>query len=118
MFYVYASLIGLASGLTSGLFGVGGGIVMVPAMMFLLKADIKTAIGTSLSVIIPTALMGTLKHHQLGHVSWRLSFAIIPLAIGGGFLGSWLTKYIHSDDLRRAFAVFLMLVGLRMLVLK
>ena len=68
MFYVYAGLIGLIGGVTSGLFGVGGGVVMVPAMMLLLNLDIKPAIGTSLAVIVPTALMGTLKHHDLGHV--------------------------------------------------
>jgi len=118
MFYLYACLIGLASGLTSGLFGVGGGIVMVPAMMFLLKTDIKTAIGTSLAVIIPTAVMGALKHHQLSHVSWRMALAIMPMALAGGFCGAWLTRYLSSTDLKRAFGVFLVLVGARLLFLK
>lgn len=118
MFYLYASLIGLLSGITSGLFGVGGGIVMVPAMMYFLKTDIKTAIGTSLTVIIPTACMGAYKHHELGHVNWRLAFAIVPLAIVGGFLGSWMTKHIPAGELKRAFGGFLLLVGLRMVFFK
>jgi uncharacterized membrane protein YfcA len=115
MFYLCAGLIGLIGGVTSGLFGVGGGVVMVPAMMMFLKLDIKSAIGTSLAVIVPTALMGTVKHHGLGHVDWRLAWALVPTAILGGFLGSWLTKAIASPDLKRAFGGFLILVGARLL---
>lgn len=118
MFYLYAGLIGLIGGVTSGLFGVGGGVVMVPAMMWLLKLDIKQAIGTSLAVIVPTALMGTFKHHDLGNVNWRMVGALVPTAIVGGFLGSWLTKGIDSPDLKRAFGGFLVLVGLRLLLFK
>jgi len=116
MFYVYAVLIGLVGGVTSGLFGVGGGVVMVPAMVFFLKLDVKAAIGTSLAVIIPTALMGTVKHHDLGHVNWRVAAALVPMAIVGGFLGSWLTKPIPAADLKRGFGGFLILVGLRLLL--
>lgn len=118
MFYVYAGLIGLLSGLTSGMFGVGGGIVMVPAMMFLLKLDIKTAIGTSLAVMIPTACMGTFKHHQLDHVYWRLALAVIPLAVAGSFVSSWLTKFVPAGELKRAFGGLLILVGARLLFFK
>jgi uncharacterized membrane protein YfcA len=91
---------------------------MVPAMMFLVKMDIKPAIGTSLAVIVPTALMGTLKHHDLGNVHWRLALALVPTAIGGGYLGSWLTRHVASADLKRAFGGFLVLVGLRLLLFK
>jgi len=118
MFYVYAALIGLLGGLTSGMFGVGGGIVMVPAIMFLLKLDIKTAIGTSLAVMIPIACTGTFKHHQLDHVNWRLALAVIPLGMAGGFLSSWLTKFVPSPDLKRAFGGLLILVGARLLLFK
>jgi len=118
MFYLYAGLIGLVGGVTSGLFGVGGGVVMVPAIMLLLKTDIKIAIGTSLAVIVPTALMGTFKHHDLEHVNWRLAWALVPTAILGGFLGSWLTRAIPSPDLKRVFGGFLILVGARLLFFK
>ena len=65
MNYYIAAIIGLVSGVTSGLFGVGGGIIMVPAMVYFLSPpvrDIKQAIGTSLVIIIPTAIMGSYKH--------------------------------------------------------
>jgi len=121
MNYWIAGLIGLASGVTSGLFGVGGGIVMVPAMVFLLSPpvrDIKQAIGTSLVVIIPTALIGSYKHFTQGNVHWRTVLALAPLAILGGYLGAWLTTHIPADHLKRAFGGFLVLVGLRLLFFK
>ena len=121
MHFLVASLIGLVSGVTSGLFGVGGGIVMVPAMLLLLSPpirDIKQAIGTSLVVIIPTALVGSIKHFGQGNVDWRTALALAPLAIVGGYLGAWLTTHIPADNLKRAFGFFMVLVGLRLALLK
>jgi uncharacterized membrane protein YfcA len=121
MTYLLASLIGLVSGVTSGLFGVGGGIIMVPAMIFLLSPpirDIKQAIGTSLAVIIPTALMGSCKHFLQGNLDWRVALALAPSAVLGGYLGAWWTSAIPAESLRRAFGGFLVLVGLRLLLLK
>ena len=118
MNYFIAALIGLGSGLTSGLFGVGGGIVMVPAMMLFMGIEPKTAIGTSLVVIIPTAFIGSYKHYDLGHINWSAAVSLIPLAIVGGFCGAWLTGPIHAEHLKRGFGGFLILVGLRLLLFK
>ena len=115
---VIASIIGLVSGITSGLFGVGGGIIMVPAMMFFLGMDIKLAVGTSLAVIIPTAIMGSFKHFQLGNVDWRIALMLAPTAIIGSYGGAWLTKSIASADLKKIFGGFLVLVGLRLAFMK
>jgi len=110
-----AGLIGIVSGIASGLFGVGGGIVMVPAMVFFLKMDIKVAVGTSLAVIIPTALMGTYKHLSLGNVDWKVALSLAPTAVLGGYVGAWLTTHISSGNLKRAFGGFIILVGFRLL---
>lgn len=121
MHYLIAGLIGIVSGIASGLFGVGGGIVMVPAMMFFLSPpirDIKQAIGTSLVVIIPTALMGSYKHFAQGNVDWRTAAALAPLAIVGSYLGAWLTTHIPADNLKRAFGGFIILVGVKLLCFK
>lgn len=118
MQYLIAGIIGLVSGIASGLFGVGGGIVMVPAMMLLLSPpirDIKQAIGTSLIVIIPTALMGSYKHLAQGNVDWRTAISLAPLAIAGSYLGAWLTTHIPADNLKRAFGGFIILVGAKLL---
>ena len=121
MHYLIAGIIGLVSGIASGLFGVGGGIVMVPAMLFLLSPpirDIKQAVGTSLVVIIPTALMGSFKHFQQGNVDWRTALSLAPLAIAGSYLGAWLTTHIAADNLKRAFGGFIILVGAKLLFFK
>lgn len=113
-----AGAIGLVGGVISGLFGVGGGIVLVPAMMFFLGMGIKAAVGTSLVVIIPTAITGALKHHQLGNIDWKIVLALIPTATLGGYLGAWLTEQISAGSLKRAFGGFLILVGCKLLLFK
>lgn len=118
MAYLIAGLIGLMGGVASGLFGVGGGIVMVPAMVFFMRMDMKLAVGTSLAVIIPTALSGVFKHFQLGQVDWRIALSLAPTAICGSYLGAWLTKDISSGNLKRAFGGLLIFAGVRLLFFK
>jgi len=121
MHYFIAGFIGLVSGVVSGLFGVGGGLIMVPAMVLLLSPpirDIKQAVGTSLLVIVPTALMGAGKHFTQGNVEWRTALALAPLAIAGGYVGAWLTTHISADNLKRAFGCFIILVGASLLFFK
>lgn len=94
---------------------------MVPAMVLLLSPpirDIKQAIGTSLVVIIPTALMGSYKHFTQGNIEWRTALALAPLAIAGSYLGAWLTTHIPADNLKRAFGAFIILVGAKLLFFK
>ena len=62
-------IIGLAAGILSGLLGVGGGIIIVPALTMFMGFDIKQAIGTSLAIIIPTALSGAVVHYTSGNVN-------------------------------------------------
>ena len=118
MQYLMAAMIGLFGGVTSGLFGVGGGIAMVPAMVYLLTTNIKTAIGTSLIVIIPTAITGAFKHQQLGNIDWKMAASLVPLAIVGGFIGAALTKPLPADTLKKLFGGFMILAGCRLLFFK
>lgn len=118
MHYLLGAVIGLVSGVTSGLFGVGGGVVMVPAMLLLLSppiADIRQAIGTSLVVIIPTALVGSIKHYQHGNVEWRTVAALVPMALIGGWVGAWLTTQMEVLTIKRLFGGFIILAGCRLL---
>jgi len=113
MIYFYAAIIGLAGGVCSGLLGVGGGVVMVPAMVLLLKLDTKLAIGTSLAVIVPTAIVGTAKHFSRANVDWKLALIIVPLALVGGYIGAWIatSTAVNSAQLRQIFGVFMVAVG-------
>lgn len=118
MTYLFAALIGLVGGVASGLFGVGGGIIMVPAMMYFLGIPIKAAVGTSLLVIIPTTIVGSIKHFQMGNIQFGTALSLAPTAILGGFLGAWLSSHLSDLNLKRAFGAFLVLVGLRLLFFK
>lgn len=118
MIYFIAGVIGLVSGVFSGLFGVGGGVIMIPAMVYLLHLPVKTAIGTSLAVIVPTAIAGSFKHIQVGNVDFRIVLLIIPLAMVGGFGGAWLASQIPAETLKRVFGGFIVCVGAHMLFFK
>jgi uncharacterized membrane protein YfcA len=125
MQYFTAALIGLLSGITSGMFGVGGGIVMVPAMLFLLSPpirDIKQAIGTSLVIMVPTAIIGAWRHYKpdaaLTNIHWQTAWMVIPTALCGSFLGVWFTQYISADNLKRAFGGLLVVMGLKLVFFK
>lgn len=116
MNYLIAGIIGLFGGVASGLFGIGGGVVMVPAMTMLMGMDVKQAVGTSLAVIIPTALTGVIKHSGHGQVDWRAVFMLAPTAIIGSYCGAWLTTLLSAENLKRAFGIVLLLVGARLLI--
>ncbi len=118
MTYLIAGLIGLCGGVASGLFGVGGGIVMVPAMMYFMHMPIHKAVGTSLIVIIPTAIMGSWKHYSNGNVLWPAAWSLIPMAVVGGYCGAWLAHELPAANLKKAFGGFLLLVGARLLFFK
>jgi uncharacterized membrane protein YfcA len=121
MHYLIAGLIGIVTGIVSGLLGVGGGLIMVPAMILLLSPpirDIKQAIGTSLAVIIPTALIGVWRHHVNHNVDWRVAATLVPTAAVGAWIGAHLVTLIHADDLKRGFGGFLILLGVKLAFFK
>jgi uncharacterized membrane protein YfcA len=80
--------------------------------------DTQQAVGTSLIVIIPTAIIGAFKHKSLGNINWPLAWMLVPGAILGGWLGATLTREISSANLKRLFGGFLVLVGCRLLFWK
>ena len=108
--------IGLAAGFAAGLLGVGGGIVMVPAMVLMLGFDQHVAQGTSLVVIIPAALAGSLTHYRNGRVSLRDASLLAAGGIGGAVAGSLSALSVDDFALRRLFGLFLLLVAAQMVL--
>jgi uncharacterized membrane protein YfcA len=90
--------IGALAGLLSGLLGIGGGVIMVPAFVQLARLDVKSAIATSLVCVGAFAIPGTITHVVLDHVEWRVVAALIVGVIPGARLGAALT--IRADDRR------------------
>ena len=106
---------GVVTGLVSGTMGVGGGIVMVPAMVILMGIEQHLAQGISLAVIVPTALSGGVQHFRMGNVATKPAMLIALGGIGGGLLGAQLAQVLSGGVLRIIFAVFVMISAYRML---
>ena len=113
---VRLAAIGLAAGLFSALFGVGGGIIMVPLLIGLLAYDAKVATATSLAAIIFTATVGTVTHGALGNVDWTTALLIGIPAMVGVNVGLAIKARISSRALTYAFAVLLVAVAVRLAV--
>jgi len=110
MTYVLAIVLGLAAGLLAGLFGVGGGIVFVPALIAL-GLDHHEATGTSLLAIVPTVLVGTWRQFRYGNVRWRPALVIGVAAAITAQGGVALAESLSNATLRRLFAVLLVVVA-------
>ena len=108
--------IGLASGLFASLFGVGGGIVVVPLLMGLLAYDARAATATSLAAIIFTATVGAATHGALGNVHWGTALLVGVPAMAGVALGVAVKERISSRALTYGFAALLVAVAIRMLL--
>ncbi len=115
MEWILIALIGTLAGVLSGLLGVGGGLVIVPLLLFVAKLDIHQAVATSLVIIVPTAAVGALRHYWAGNIVWRHVFIITLFAMAGGFLGAQIATSLSSQVLKNIFAIFLVAVAVRML---
>lgn len=102
---------GIAVGVLTGLVGVGGGFLVVPALVVLGKVPMKKAVGISLLVIAMKSAAGFVGYLDQVSVDWGFLGAFTGLAIVGIFAGTHATKYISQAALKRAFAVFLVLMG-------
>lgn len=110
---ILASLAGMVTGMLSGLVGIGGGIILVPVLLYIFRTDMHVAAGTSLAIIIPTAIAGVLTHFSAGNISFKLGLAIAPGAIIGAMLGAYLANILPADTLKRIFAVILVIMSIR-----
>lgn len=106
---------GLSAGFVAGLLGVGGGVILVPALIFVLGISIHGAIGISLAVIVPTALTGAYKHFLSGNVDLKVAAIVAVFAMVGSWTGASLATYISAATLKKAFAIFLIVIGFNML---
>jgi uncharacterized protein len=102
--------VGLLAGLMSGLFGVGGGTVIVPLLVLALGFDQRRAAGTSLAAIVPTATVGVISYAVSGSVAWVPALILAAGAVIGAQVGTWLLPKLSQTALRWAFVGFLVVV--------
>jgi uncharacterized membrane protein YfcA len=103
---------GLAAGFVSGLLGVGGGIIIVPLLMGVLRMPLKRALGTSLLAIVVLVIPGTIVHAALGHIDWAIFAALTVGAVPGARIGARLALGARERSLRLLVGSFLLIVAL------
>lgn len=108
--------IGLVAGALAASLGIGGGIVFVAALALILGFDQHLAQGTSLAVIVPTALVATVGHARSGRVVWRLAIPTGAAGILGGLIGARTALAIEGELLRRLFAIVLLVISVRLAI--
>jgi uncharacterized membrane protein YfcA len=109
-------VIGIAAGILGGLVGVGGGIIIVPALVYFLSFSQKSAQGTSLGLLLlPVGIFAVLQYYKHGHVDLKV---VAILAIGflaGGYFGSKIALSLPQETVKKIFAIVLLLVAIKML---
>ena len=110
------SLYGIAIGLVTGFLGAGGGFLLIPALVLMLRLPMKKAVGTSLLIIALNSFIGFLA--DAGHypVNWNLLFAVSGIAITGVFIGGFLSKKIEGEQLKKGFGWFVLLMGIYIII--
>lgn len=116
---------GTVAGLLAGLFGIGGGMIIVPALIYIFKAQgipvdalTHVGIGTSLSTIIVTSISSLRAHNSKGAVNWSVWKRMAPGLIIGSLMGAGVASFIQGDSLQSIIGVGAFLVGLKMLFMK
>ena len=107
--------IGLFAGVLSGVFGIGGGVVIVPALIVLAGFVPLTATGTSLAaLLLPVGALGAWEYYRKGHLNIPAALMIAAGLFLGAWIGAKIAQQLSPVQLKRAFAVFLVLVAARM----
>jgi uncharacterized membrane protein YfcA len=110
------ALNGFGVGFITGLIGVGGGFLIIPALVLVAKLEMKAAVGTSLFIIALNSLIGFFGSLHGAHVQWTLLASISALAIGGIFIGTSLARRIEGRRLKPAFGWFVLVMGVVVLL--
>lgn len=114
-------LVGVVAGICAGLFGVGGGLIVVPALAYVFHhlemtsaSLMQLAVGTSLAVIVVTSISSVLAHHKHGAVQWALFVKMAPFIVVGSVLGAYIASRLPSDSLKLIFGVVEMFIASQM----
>jgi uncharacterized membrane protein YfcA len=109
--------IGLAAGVLSGLFGIGGGILIIPSLIFFANFHTKLALGTSLgAMLLPVGILGAYAYYQQGNVNIKASMLIGLGLFLGAYIGARLAHALPGPTLQRMFAIFIVLMAIRLWV--
>jgi uncharacterized membrane protein YfcA len=105
------AVLGLLAGCLGGMFGVGGGIIVVPILILGFGLDARHAVGTSLVMIIFTALSGTLAYQRQKRIDWRVGLADALVTVPGASIGAYATQFFSSRNLALIFGIIMFLIA-------
>jgi uncharacterized protein len=115
---VLLAIIGLAAGMLSGMIGIGGGIIIVPALVFVLGFTQQQAQGTSLGLLLlPVGILAVMNYYKQGFIDLKVVGIMSITFILGGWLGSRVALSLPQETIKKIFAIILLLVALKMLFL-
>jgi len=118
MTYLVLLGIGLVAGVAAGMFGIGGGLIIVPALIFLLKFKELEGIGTSLAALIPpVGLLGAFEYYRNGFINIRYALLIAIGLFLGAYFGARIMIGLPPATIRRIYGIFLALISARMLIM-
>ena len=108
-------IIGLVAGTLGGMVGLGGGIILIPALILIMKLDQQTAQGTSIAVMLPPiGLFAVYNYYKAGYVNMKYAFVIAMAFMVGGYFGSSLALKLSPDVMRKVFSVVLVVIAIKM----
>lgn len=109
-------VIGLCAGMLSGLVGIGGGVIIVPALVFFLAFSQKMAQGTSLGILLlPVGLLGAIQYYKQGYIDMRVVVIISLAFFLGSYFGSKIALSISQEALKKIFAILMIILAVKML---
>ena len=113
----YSILIGIASGIFAGFFGVGGGIIMIPLLIFIFNHSQHMAQGTSLAAMIPPiGILATYKYWKEGNANLKVALFIALGFVFGAYFGAYFANFIPTKYLKKIFGIFLLIISLRLII--
>ncbi len=114
---IILAAIGLAAGFIGGSMGVGGGVIIIPALMIFLGFTQKEAQGTSLAVLtLPVAFVAAMNYYKEGYVNIKFAAIVVATFVVGSYLGSKFALSIPAHTLKKIFAVLMLAIGIKMLL--
>lgn len=112
-------VIGIVTGITAGMLGIGGAIIMIPALGFFLGLSQQTAQGTSLAVMLPpVGIIAAYNYYKAGHVNLKFALILAATFLIGSYFGSKIALDLPQATLKKIFGVLLLLVAAKMLFSK
>ena len=119
MAWLLLILIGLAAGTMSGLLGIGGAIIIVPALVYLFKLTQHMAQGTAIgALLLPVGMLAAVKYWQAGNLDVKFAAIIAVGFLVGGYFGAAIAMPLSEDLLRKIFGAFLLIIALKMIFWK